>query len=307
MLDKLGLLHRFELIARHRSIRQAAEALRISQPALSRSVRQLEDMYGERLFERKARGVVPTAFGQSLLAVASRLTREWELVDAGLRRNTAMLEGTLRINAGPLWSSAIIPRISGPLLEQYPGLVLEITNYTGELLIDMLNSSKVDVALGGKPLLGLRNEEFHTDIFTHVQDRVLARADHPIHAAGTDDFEAVHAYPWIAYSPYPNLVGETLHAVVERTGKAPPVRLRTSSLMALMRLMQEGDFLCMLPDALVREITSPQLAPVPMNIGKAVYPSGASYRKSFKDYEPLKATIQLCRQLFADDNAPGAG
>lgn len=72
MLD-LRLLHQAVALARHRNFARAAESLRLTQPALSRSIAGLEAGLGEKLFNRTQQGVEPTAFGQMLLSRAQTL------------------------------------------------------------------------------------------------------------------------------------------------------------------------------------------------------------------------------------------
>ncbi len=69
MLD-LKLLHQALILARHRNFARAAEALHLTQPALSRSIAGLEAALGEKLFDRTRQGVEPTSFGRMLLARA---------------------------------------------------------------------------------------------------------------------------------------------------------------------------------------------------------------------------------------------
>jgi DNA-binding transcriptional LysR family regulator len=66
----LRLLHQALVLEHHRNFARAAEALNLTQPALSRSIAGLEAALGERLFDRTPQGVEPTAFGRMLLARA---------------------------------------------------------------------------------------------------------------------------------------------------------------------------------------------------------------------------------------------
>ena len=225
MLNRLNLLFRFKAIADAGSLRRAAETLNITQPALSRSLRQLEQHYGKPLFERHARGVRTTAFGEKLLGAISQIARDWEVAETTLSKDVHLAAGTLRLNVGPLWGSVVLPVVVSRLQASYPNLVIEISSNTGDDVISSLLEGKIDVAFGGLHSLDLRTEELVRHEFTTIRDRIVARANHPIHACRADEYEAVLAYPWVIYSGDPIYEAETLHMVRERTGASPQIRV----------------------------------------------------------------------------------
>ena len=299
MIDKLGLLQRFKAVAEHGSMRRAADALNLSQPALSRSIRLLEDDFRSALFTRGARGLVLTSFGESVLSVASRLARDWEISRAALLGSGAEYHGIMRISAGPLWAAVVLPVVVPRLLARFPKLALEVEQLSSQEIVDSLNSGRIDVCLGVRPTTGLQTAEFETAILTEIQDRVLARPDHPIHACEPHDLGAVHRFPWVIYSAIPSYQAETEYVLRELTGRRPEIRTTTRSLVFLLRLLQEGDFLCFLPDAFLRARSHDPLRAIPMDIGRAVTKSGATYRRSHIDFEPIKVLLDLCREFFA--------
>jgi DNA-binding transcriptional LysR family regulator len=295
MLDRMSLLFRFQAIAEAGSVRKAAETLNITQPALSRSLSQLEQFYRQPLFERHARGVRPTGFGTRLLSTISRLSRDWELAELELASGGRSYEGVLRISAGPLWSAVVLPVVIGQLGQSYPNLVIEIGyQQTSVALIE----GRIDVSFGGLHSLERGASQLIAQPFTTVRDRIIARADHPIHRRRPDDYDAVHDYPWIVYAADPIYEAESLHAVVERTGAAPQIRIRSTSLLTVLRLLQEGDYLCMLPDAAVTGMFGPPIKPTPIDLGRRGGPSGALYRSAMSDYPPLQELLRLCALFF---------
>jgi DNA-binding transcriptional LysR family regulator len=303
VLDRMNLLFRFQAIAEAGSVRKAAEALHLTQPALSRSLMQLEQIYHEPLFERHARGVRLTNFGSRLLATISRLTRDWQIAEVELTGGGYTAEGTLRISAGPLWTSVALPVIISQLHQTYPNLVVEIGNLYGETLLAALLEGRMDISFGGLFSQEHGSGELTTQEFTSVHDRVVARMDHPIHQRAADDYAAVHNYPWIIYMADPIYEAQTLHAVVERTGAPPQVRVRTPSLLTTLRLLQEGHYLCMLPDAAAIGMAGHPIRPIPIDLGRRMSPSGALYRKAAAGYPPLQELLRLCRLFFEEREA----
>lgn len=295
MLDRMSLLFRFQAIAKAGSVRKAAEALNITQPALSRSLGQLEQFYRQPLFERHARGVRPTGFGARLLSTILRLSRDWELAELELASGGRSAEGILRISAGPLWSSVVLPVVISQLRRGYPNLVIEM-GY--QPMMSALLEGLIDVSFSGLYSLERGADQLTARPFTTVRDRIIARADHPIHRRRPDDYDAVHDYPWIVYAEDPIYETESLHAVIERTGAAPRVRVRSASLLTVLRLLQEGDYLCMLPDAAVTGMFGQPLKPTPIDLGRRGGPSGALYRSAVASYPPLQEMLRLCALYF---------
>lgn len=302
MLDRMSLLFRFQAIAEAGSVRKAADTLNVTQPALSRSLAQLESFYGQSLLDRHARGVRPTAFGNRLLSTISRLTRDWELAEVELANGNPGTEGRLHVQAGPLWSSVVLPSVVSRLHEEFPNLTVEISPSSGESFAGLLEG-RVDVSFGGLYAPERNHPQLEAKAFSTIRDRLVARADHPIQRCRPHDYDAVHKYPWIIYAADPIYEAETLHAVMERTGALPQIRVRSSSLLAIFRLLQEGDYLCILPDAAAMGIPGRPLAQTPLELGRRNSETGALYRKAIAFYPPLQALLRLCAAYFADDRA----
>ena len=121
--DQLAM---FALVARERSFTRAAAQLGMSQPALSRSMRQLEERLGVRLLSRTTRSVSPTEAGEQLLRV---IAPRFEEIDTELAQLNAFRDkpaGRLRITAGEHAAISIMQPVLGCLLPQHPDLNIEV-------------------------------------------------------------------------------------------------------------------------------------------------------------------------------------
>src|SRR5215469_9982332 len=105
------LLRHFLGVVEKRNITAAAEALHISQPALTRSIRQLEKTIGVDLFERLPTGVVLTRHGEVLAQRAKLMDLEYKHALAEIKALEQGLSGTLQIGAGPVWITDILPTV----------------------------------------------------------------------------------------------------------------------------------------------------------------------------------------------------
>lgn len=126
--DHFGDLYTFIAVARARSFTRAAAQLRISQPALSHTLRGLEERLGVRLLMRSTRGVSPTEAGQRLL---DRLAPEFDGIEAEIQALSELRDapsGTIRITAiDYAIRSALWPKLA-KFLPEYPGIKVELIN-----------------------------------------------------------------------------------------------------------------------------------------------------------------------------------
>src|SRR5882757_6028819 len=91
------------------SLRQAAGKLRVSQPALSRSVRELENELGVKLLDRTALGVEPTAYGKALILRCKIIDSELRQAKDDIAQLRAATHGDLRIGATPVAAFSLLP------------------------------------------------------------------------------------------------------------------------------------------------------------------------------------------------------
>ena len=118
--------------------------------------------------------------------------------------------------------------------------------------------------------------------------------------SGEIEPERLLDFPWLVYMADPAYEMETVHATVERIGAAPPVQLKCESLIAAIRLLQTGDYLCILPDAALANTSMPRIVPLPVGLGRRQVPTGAIFREENSDWPPLTHLLELCASGAAD-------
>ena len=139
----------FAAVAQSLSYRQAAQALHMSQPPLSRAIRQLEDRLGTRLFDRDTQGVALTAAGKRLLPRARRILAL--LAQAEQAVASADLPSRLRLGLTsaiePSWFNGLVARIQA----RRPGLEVVTLSDTSPRLVRALRSHRLDAAFIALP------------------------------------------------------------------------------------------------------------------------------------------------------------
>lgn len=132
------------------SLGKAAEALHVSQPALTKSVRRLEEQLGVPLFYRDARGMRPTVYGDVLRVHAQGITIGIEHALREIEALRAGSEGTVRVAAGPLVTNEILSRAVVRLMQEKPKLRISIHTAIGNTSDDLI-AGKYDFILALAP------------------------------------------------------------------------------------------------------------------------------------------------------------
>lgn len=142
-------LRAFHNVAIHGGFSRAAEALRLTQPAISDQVRKLEEEYDVLLFNRRKKQVTVTEFGQRLLEVTNRLFEVENQALELLSESRALSSGRLRVIAD---SALHLLHILKPFREKYPGVRVTVQAGNTEEVVDALFSYEADIGiLGGTP------------------------------------------------------------------------------------------------------------------------------------------------------------
>ncbi|WP_028225146.1 LysR family transcriptional regulator [Paraburkholderia ferrariae] len=135
----------FAAVADHRNISRAAEALHLSQPAVSGQLRLLQEEFGEALYQRDGRGVRLTPTGEQLAAYAARLRDSWRDAYAFRDALRGLERGTLRIGASTTPASYLLPYLVAAFHRRYPDVKLETTSGNTSDVVGMLGV--LDIAL----------------------------------------------------------------------------------------------------------------------------------------------------------------
>ena len=147
--DRLKPLRAFCQVARLGSVSRAAEALYLSQPAVTLQLQALERDLGVRLLERSGRRLLPTREGDLLHALARPLVEGLDGLDVVFREQVRGLDaGELDIAAGTSTILYLLPGIVEAFRERHPDVRLRLHNVTGAGGLDLLRSDAVDFAVG---------------------------------------------------------------------------------------------------------------------------------------------------------------
>jgi len=183
----LHLLRLFAVVARTGSFSRAAEILHISQPAISKGVRDFELQIGCRLLDRTSKGVRPTREGLALARHAAALFAAERAAEEELQALRSLSSGSLRVGASTTIATYMIPECLGIFHRAHPGIDLHVTSANTSDIADLLSAHEVDIALVEGPVVNesLVSEAWRTDLMCLIvgADHRFARTSGPIDCA----------------------------------------------------------------------------------------------------------------------------
>jgi DNA-binding transcriptional LysR family regulator len=213
---ELRQLEYFAAVARHRHFTRAAEALYVTQPALSQQVRRLEAELGLALLRRTSKGVELTAAGEDLLVHAEKVLAEVAAARADMDRHTGVSRGAVRVAA----TAADAPRLPEALAAfhtEHPGIQIALRQGSAAEVVALVQRGAVDVAvlaLTGEPPPGVEATPLADEPL-----RVAVAVDDEI-AGTTVRVEDLRGRPFILAEPGTAL-RDTVVAATQAAGFSP--------------------------------------------------------------------------------------
>lgn len=180
------------------SFTAAAEALGYTQSAVSRQVAAMERATGAVLFERRPRGVRPTAAGTVLLRHAGSLLDRVEAVSLELGGLHDRLEGRLAVGAFPSALGVLVPRALARLRRAHPGVVVNLREGTTPTHLRRLRAGRIELAVIALDPDGIGAlDDLRTDVLLQGRLLVAVPATHRLASRGTVDAGELEDEPWI--------------------------------------------------------------------------------------------------------------
>lgn len=257
---------------------RAANALNMTQSAVTKALQDAEAQMGVLLFERTNRGVVPTSFGTNLAAHARLILAqigkaEQEMTD--LRDGTAgqVAIGTLLTGAAELLPDAI-----ARLRHERPNVAVRVEEGTNDVLMPALRSGELDLVLGRLPEFrdreGVKQEHLLDDFA-----QIVVRRDHPLAGQPGLRLSDLQAQNWILPGPSTTLRRQIDKAFRDEDLEPPVHSVESVSFLTTRRLLQLTDYLAVWPVQLAaQEIRNGSVLPLAVPLPSTTRPVGISTR-----------------------------
>jgi DNA-binding transcriptional LysR family regulator len=242
----------FLAIVEEGSFGKAAQKVHLSQPALSKSIRQLEDRLQVRLIDRTPKGIVATTFGEAFIDHARAIRAQINSAVAEMREMQGMRSGSVSVGVGPSLTSGIVPQAVARLARTRPDITVTITEELSHGITKGLLCGDFDFVVGAK--LSTENaDEIASEPLYVDRCVIVARPDHPITRMADVSLEQLREFGWILTGRAEALRTKFDDAFRRREVEPPEPQLRTNSVAFMRHILFGTDLLGFLPHALVRE------------------------------------------------------
>ena len=187
-------LHVFFSVARLLSFTKAADTLHMTQPAVTFQVRQLEEYFNTRLFDRTHNKISLTAAGERVYVYAEKIFELYDEMENSVRELTGEISGVLILGASTTVAEYMLPALLGDFKVKYPevNIRLKVSNTDG--IVSMVENNVIDLGVVEAPVLNknLAVEECRTDRLV-----AITPPDHPLTQYDTVPVKAILDYPFI--------------------------------------------------------------------------------------------------------------
>ena len=275
------------------SMVRAAEAIGLTQPAVTKAVRDLERDLGVELFARGNRGVTPTVYGEALVrharCVLAQLVHAAEEIDdlaQGIGGRVAV--GTLLAA-----SARLLPRAIARLRIERPRVIVDVVEGTNDRLQPMLLRGDLDMVVG-------RLSEFRHRAGVHQESLydeeivILSRPGHPLALDEHLRLADLRSADWILPPPETTLRRQLEKAFFDAALEPPRCAVQSVSLLTNRRLLHETDLIGAWPRGVAADdLAAGRLISLPVRLNEILGPVGVSTRKSARLSPAAQALLSM--------------
>lgn len=281
---ELRQLRQFVTLADTLNFHRAAEALHMTQPPLSISIRKLEAEFGAPLFQRHARGVSLTEAGAAALTVAREALTAADAVVQAVRETAHGQRGRLGVGFVGSATYALVPAVVPAFRARRPGIDLSLKEATSLEALRGVEAGTLDVGLVRTPLLEAASVLLQP--LSREPLMLLAPLEHALHRRSRVQLEDLKDEPFVLYDRVqtPNMRAQTLMAC-EAAGFLPKAAEETAHIHTMIALVESGLGLAFVP-AIMRQAAQGRAHVLEVTAGGAALQTGLALATRRDDARP---------------------
>lgn len=275
---RLRHLHCFVAVAQTQFLSRAAEKLNLSQPALSKTLSELERLTESRLFDRGRQGAQLTPQGELFLTHAMRVLTALDAAGHAVAWQNDIQQAPLRIGALPTTALGLMSQAIGVFQNSNPQIRIQASTMANIALLAHLKAGEIDLAIGRMAdpdvMTGLAFELLFLESLI-----LMVRPGHPL-LRETITLERALDYPGIV-SPKGTIPRHSTETFLNAEGFSLPAQcIETLSASLARQLTMQFDYVWFVPSGAVRsDIVTRQLVPLPIAVNGAGEPVGILTRQ----------------------------
>ncbi len=246
----LKQLRAFVAVARTQSFTEACAQVHLSQPALSITIKNLEEEAGGALFSRTTRAIALTPEGEEFYPVAQKVIHDYDAALDDLTQRFALNRGRVVLAAMPSFASSLLPGIISDYRSLYPNVSVTVNDVIAEDVVDMVRNGQVEVGITFDP--GRFDDLRFTPLF---DDRFVAvvYSDHPLARQETVAWQALLDNDFIALQR-PSSIRLLIEAKLRQLGLQVLPEFETHQLATIGRMVATGLGVSAVPSLCIQQM-----------------------------------------------------
>jgi DNA-binding transcriptional LysR family regulator len=289
----------FVEVARQKGFTRASRTLRITQPAVSKVVKALEEELGTPLLVRERRRVKLTDAGRLVLERAQEILDAMRVMEEEVVELSALRRGRLRVGTPPIVGVAFLPPLLAEFHRSYPGIALELREEGSHQIESLVLGHELDV---GAVVLPTDEEAFETLPLVRDQLRAVLHPGHSLARRRSVSLRELAGTPFVLYRPEFALHGHILEAC-RSSGFQPTVVAESSHWDFIVAMVAADIGLALLPVTVCRLLDRRQVRSVRLSDPVIPWDAALVWRRDGQRSPATRAWIELARRRL---QRPGA-
>lgn len=292
-------LRHFVTIVDVGSFSGASEVLHITQPALTRSIKNLENQLQTDLLERRTRGVVPTEAGSRLYQQAKTILNEAAKTELDVAAAARGEMGTISVGVGAMFAGGPLAKVLAHLQDASPDIRVHAFEGFFEDLLEDLKSARIDAVLSNFPP-GVVEEAIEYEPLIKIRSHFVAAASHPVaNKSSLTMADLKDCKMAMVGQPHVSVLVAELFASEHLVLNTPAVE--TNSLSLLHALVLNHGYVSLLPDSyLADDETSGRIVRLPVDGTPFERSSGLFTRRGTVQRPALGRFLETARKTFSE-------
>jgi len=294
----------FHSVAKHLSFTKAAEALHMTQPAVTFQVRQLEEYFNTRLFDRTHNRISLTEAGKRVYEIGGRIFELYAEMDHAIKELTGEVSGVLIIGASTTIAEYMLPALLGDFKSKYPDVNVRLKVSNTEGIVSMVESNVIDLGVVEAPVA---NKNLAVELCKKDQLVAIVSPNHPLANKEKLSVEDLTANPYICREEGSG-TREVINEYMQDVGASPTeldIIMELGSPEAIKGAVEAGIGIAVLSKAtLIKELKLGTLVAIPLDPPLERPFSFVHQKQKFRQ-RAMEELLEFARQYCAEHPESG--
>ncbi len=285
-------LRTFVEVARQQGFTRASETLHVTQPAISKTIRALEEELGTPLLHRERRSVKLTDAGRIVLERAQGVLDSLRVIEQEVVELAALRRGQLRMGMPPIVGVTFFPALLAEFHRAHPGIALELREAGSHDVEARVASRDLDV---GAVVLPTDEATFETMPFVHDELRAVLHRSHPLAGRRSLVLRELAGAPFVLYRPEFALHGHILDAC-RHAGFKPAIVSESSHWDFIVEMVAANIGVALLPQTICSRLDERKVRAIPLTDPVIPWDVALIWRRDRHLPPATRAWLELCEE-----------